>query len=93
MRRGNVRDLRNIAERFVLGLGGRSGGLAPVIEGDDGQPKTLPEQLDAIEATFVRTALADSGGNIQATADALGIPRRTLNEKMRKHGIQRKDFQ
>jgi two-component system C4-dicarboxylate transport response regulator DctD len=90
--RGNVRELRNIAERFVLQLGSRSGGLGPAMEGDGGKMQTLPAQMDAVEATFIGTALADNAGNIQATADALGIPRRTLNEKMRKYGLDRNDF-
>ena len=91
--RGNVRELRNIAERFVLNLGSRFGGLGPALESGGGKPHTLPEQMDAVESTFIQSALADHAGNTQATADALGIPRRTLNEKMRKHGIDRKSFQ
>jgi two-component system C4-dicarboxylate transport response regulator DctD len=63
------------------------------MEGDGGKQQTLPAQMDAVEGTFLRTALTDNAGNIQATADALGIPRRTLNEKMRKHGLDRKEFQ
>jgi two-component system C4-dicarboxylate transport response regulator DctD len=51
-----------------------------------------PERMDAVESTFIRAAPADHAGNVQATADALGIPRRTLNEKMRKHGLDRKEF-
>lgn len=90
--RGNVRELRNIAERFVLHLGPGLGGLAPVLEADGGKSQTLSAQMDAIEATFIKTALIDNSGNIQATADALGIPRRTLNDKMRKHAIDKKDF-
>ncbi len=90
--RGNVRELRNAAERFVLGLGHKQGGIAHVLSGDGGRPKTLPEQMDAVETVFVRTALQESNGNIQAAADVLGIPRRTLNEKMRKYGLERKDY-
>ena len=90
--RGNVRELRNAAERFVLGLGHKQGGIAHVLIGDGGRPKTLPEQMDAVETVFVRTALQESNGNIQAAADVLGIPRRTLNEKMRKYGLERKDY-
>jgi two-component system C4-dicarboxylate transport response regulator DctD len=89
--RGNVRELRNIAERFVLALGARPGGLGPLLDSDGGKPKTLPDQIEAIEAVLIRTALADSHGNIQATADALGIPRRTLNEKMRRYGLDRRE--
>ena len=79
-----------MAERFVLGLGAAhrraqercSQRKAP-------RPRSLPEQLDAIESLLIRNALAESHGNIQATADALGIPRRTLNEKMRRYGLER----
>ena len=87
--RGNVRELRNIAERFVLALGARPGGLGPLLDSDGGRPKTLPDQIDAIEAVLIRAALVDAHGNIQATADALGLPRRTLNEKMRKYNLDR----
>jgi two-component system C4-dicarboxylate transport response regulator DctD len=90
--RGNVRELRNVTERFVLHLGTQAGRLGPVMDGAGGKRHTLPEQMDAVESTFIRAALADHAGNIQATADALGIPRRTLNEKMRKHGLDRKEF-
>jgi two-component system C4-dicarboxylate transport response regulator DctD len=90
--RGNVRELRNAAERLVLGLGHKQGGIAHVLNGDGGRLKTLPEQMDAVETVFVRTALQESNGNIQAAADVLGIPRRTLNEKMRKYGLERKDY-
>lgn len=87
--RGNVRELRNAAERHVLGLGGKAGGG---LDGDGARRKPLPEQMDAVEAAFIRSALEESGGNIQAAADALGIPRRTLNEKMRRYNLERQDF-
>ena len=89
--RGNVRELRNIAERFVLQLGPQAG--VPGTDRDSARRLALPEQLDAVESTLIRVALAEHGGNVQVTADALGIPRRTLNEKMRKHGLERKEFQ
>jgi DNA-binding NtrC family response regulator len=90
--RGNVRELRNIAERFVLGLGQKKEGIVHVLDSDGGRAKALPEQMDAVESVFIQTALQESNGNIQAAADALGIPRRTLNEKMRKYGLERKDY-
>lgn len=88
--RGNVRELRNVAERAVLHLGPGFGGLTPILESSS-KLQTLSEQMDTIEATFIRAALMDHSGNIQAAADALGIPRRTLNDKMRKHGIDKKE--
>jgi two-component system C4-dicarboxylate transport response regulator DctD len=90
--RGNVRELRNVAERFVLGLGQKETGIARVLDGDGGLTKTLPEQMDAVESVFIQTALQKNNGNVQLAADALGIPRRTLNEKMRKYGLERKDY-
>src|SRR5262249_20447162 len=90
--RGNVRELRNIAERFVLQLGGPGGPLGSMSEGAGERRPTLPEQMDAVESTLIRTALADNAGNVQAAADALGVPRRTLSEKLRKHGLDRKEF-
>jgi two-component system C4-dicarboxylate transport response regulator DctD len=90
--RGNVRELRNVAERFVLGLGQKTEGIAHVLDSDGGRAKALPEQMDAVESVFIQTALQESNGNIQAAADTLGVPRRTLNEKMRKYGLERKDY-
>ena len=90
--RGNVRELCNVAERFVLGLAHKPHGIAEVLDGSGDHRRSLPEQMDAVEAVFISTALQESGGNVQAAADALGIPRRTLNEKMRKYGLQRKEF-
>ncbi|MFO0993984.1 MAG: sigma-54 dependent transcriptional regulator [Hyphomicrobiales bacterium] len=91
--RGNVRELRNIAERYVLGLGSRRVGIAGVLDSVGGQSKSLPEQMDTVEGILIGTALRECGGNIQTAADALGIPRRTLNEKMRRYHLERKDYQ
>ena len=87
--RGNVRELRNVAERFVLHLGPGFGGIA--LEDDADKEQTLIAKMDAVEARFIKTALTDNCGNIQLTADELGIPRRTLNDKIRKHGIDKKE--
>ncbi len=88
--RGNVRELRNVAERHVLALGGK---IANALDGPTGARKPLPDQMDSVEAAFIRTALEEGKGNIQAAADALGIPRRTLNEKMRRFGLERQSFE
>ena len=90
--RGNVRELRNVAERFTLGLGQKVNGIAQVLEDNSAGAKALPEQMDSIESALIQTALQDANGAIQAAADALGIPRRTLNEKMRKYNLERKDY-
>ncbi|MFE0016025.1 sigma-54-dependent transcriptional regulator [Mesorhizobium sp. NPDC059054] len=78
---GNVRELRNVAERFVLGL-------EDVGEGRnfDGS-LTLEEQMDRVERTIILDSLSAQEGRVGATADQLGISRKTLYLKMRKHGI------
>ena len=87
--RGNVRELRNVAERYVLGLGGRGEGLTGLLSLRGGKPVPLPDQLDLVEAALIRSALEACNGQMQATAELLGIPRRTLNEKVRKYRLDR----
>jgi len=80
---GNVRELKAEAERHVLGYPQ----LAPATaEDDDG---SLPGRLAAYEAQLIREALAAAGGSVAEAAAALGIPRRTLAEKMTRHGLRR----
>nr|WP_314877464.1 sigma-54 dependent transcriptional regulator [uncultured Pseudomonas sp.] len=82
---GNVRELANAAERHALGLA--SAGH----EGDAVGP-SLAEQMEAFEAQCLRAALRQAGGEIKAVIEALQLPRRTLNEKMQRHGLVREDF-
>lgn len=81
---GNVRELANAAERHVLGLGRAAATSGP------GQ--SLAEQLDAFEAQCLRQALQQCRGNIAEVMALLQLPRRTLNEKMQRHGISRSEF-
>jgi len=81
---GNVRELANAAERHVLGL-------------DSGAPQStadlsLYEQMEAFEAQCLRNALARHKGDIKAVMEELKLPRRTLNEKMQRHGLMREVF-
>jgi two-component system C4-dicarboxylate transport response regulator DctD len=85
---GNVRELRAAAERYALGLPplGRSG------IGDMAANGTrLPERVAAYEASLIRAALEEHGGNAQAASEALGVPRRTLSEKIARYGLKSTD--
>ncbi|WP_369989989.1 sigma-54-dependent transcriptional regulator [Pseudomonas xanthosomatis] len=82
---GNVRELANAAERHALGLG--SPNLAPRAEG-----QSLSDQVEAFEAQCLRAALRQHKGEIKGVMEALQLPRRTLNEKMQRHGLVREDF-
>ena len=82
---GNVRELANAAERQVLGLDGPAAEGIPV-----GQ--SLVAQQEAFEAHCIRSALRRHRGDIKAVMHELQLPRRTLNEKMQRHGLVREDF-
>lgn len=83
---GNVRELRNEAERFVLGLDGLGENASSVPDAD---LKTLEAAVDAAERRAILKAIAIHGGRIGHSADALGVSRKTLYLKMRKHGLER----
>lgn len=81
---GNVRELANAAERFLLNLDGS----ANEPSGD----QSLAAQVDAFEAQCLRSALGRHKGDIKAVLNELQLPRRTLNEKMQRHGLARGSF-
>ena len=84
---GNVRELTHFAERVALGLD-------PDMDDKDSSaaPPTLPERVDRFEADTIRQTLADHGGDVKSTVEALGIPRKTFYDKLQRHGISRRDF-
>jgi two-component system C4-dicarboxylate transport response regulator DctD len=45
--------------------------------------------MQAYEKFIIEYALNHCERNIASTADYLGLPRRTLNDKLQKHGIER----
>lgn len=84
---GNVREVRNEAERLVLGLtdvddAAAVSGTAP-----------LSERVGQFERQVIADALRDNQGRIGVTAEALGIPRKTLYLRMRKFGLHAEDYQ
>ena len=81
---GNVRELANVAERQVLGLD------EPVQGIDPGQ--SLAAQQEAFEAQCLRAALTRHKGDVKAVLEELQLPRRTFNEKLQRHGLNREMF-
>lgn len=77
---GNLDELRAHAERLVLALPG-----APATPPDT---LTLPDRLAQIEAQIIADALLAADGSSARAADALGIARRTLNEKIARLGLR-----
>lgn len=90
---GNVRELRNLAERYVL-LGATCDyNLEQLMFGNTGhEPLTLPEQVNLFEKSLIQQALARNKGSIKATLEDLGLPRKTLYDKLKKYQLSREDF-
>ncbi|EPJ88556.1 MULTISPECIES: sigma-54 dependent transcriptional regulator [Pseudomonas] len=87
---GNVRELQNAAERFALGLELALDNAAP--DGSPGAPVEvvsggLSEQVENFEKTLIAAELARPHSSVRSLAEALGIPRKTLHDKLRKHGL------
>lgn len=97
---GNVRQLINLAERAVLQSRRGSGTIASLLMSDheDMQPvmttegKPLKEYVEAFERMLIDNTMRRHKGSIVNVMEELCLPRRTLNEKMAKYGLQRSDY-
>ena len=56
------------------------------------EKKRLREYVANFEKSLLIQALTESGGNIGKVCELLNVPRRTLNEKLVKHDLNRNDF-
>ncbi|MGN7158949.1 sigma-54-dependent transcriptional regulator [Sphingomonas sp. SAFR-052] len=81
--RGNVRALRNFAVQTVLALTRDDPGEAGL---------SLTERLARLEAAMIGEALQQAGGDVTATAETLGLPRRSLYDRLQRHGIDASSF-
>ena len=92
---GNVRELENAVERGIVVARG------PVLQEEDfaflvqqqeeraGWTAPPDMTLKEVEQRVVETALRRSAGNVKAAAQALGIDRSTLYDKIKRYGIER----
>ncbi|MBD8475408.1 sigma-54-dependent Fis family transcriptional regulator [Pseudomonas sp. CFBP 8770] len=85
---GNVRELQNAAERFALGLELALDNSEP---GPVDMARTvaggLSEQVEHFERALIAAEMSRSHTSVRSLAEALGIPRKTLHDKLRKHGL------
>ncbi len=97
---GNVRQLINVAERAVLQNRRGSGSIASLLMADNAEigpvitteGKPLKEYVEAFERMLIDNTMRRHKGSIASVMDELCLPRRTLNEKMAKYGLQRSDY-
>ena len=89
---GNVRELRNLAERLVLfGSDEKIGGAEADLSAAQGLA-SLPDQVAAFEKALIVQALRQSHGCAGEAIEALGLPRKTFYDKLKKYGLKRQDF-
>jgi two-component system, NtrC family, C4-dicarboxylate transport response regulator DctD len=83
---GNARELKNYAVKEVLGL----------TDGPDQNPNSsqlpLNERVRRFEAWVIEEALRSTRGNVTAAQAILGVPRKTLYEKMTRLSIEAARF-
>ena len=97
---GNVRQLINVAERAVLQNRRGTGSIASLLMADTEETKPamttegkpLKEFVEAFERMLIDNTMRRHKGSIVAVMEELCLPRRTLNEKMAKYGLQRSDY-
>ncbi len=90
---GNIRELRNIAERYVLLGEAYNFDLATLMNSDDKQEGlSLAEQVACFEKILIEQALNRHKGSTREVMDALDLPRKTLTDKMKKYGLERGQF-
>jgi two-component system response regulator AauR len=78
---GNIRELRNAAERFALGLPAFSQGAGP------GGGLSFAEAVEAFERNLLHDALARNGGNLSQASQDLGMAKTTLFDKVKKYRL------
>jgi len=103
---GNVRELRNVIEQAAVLASGESIEEADLnLSGaDDGRATHVPEPNDApfsdakkrviedFERSFLLRALRDNDGNISRTAEAIGMVRQSLQQKIRELELRDEDW-
>ena len=97
---GNIRELQNIVERSVILTNGDTFGiekawLASKEATRQELPGPLPNTLQNQEREIIETALAESKGKVagpEGAAAKLGIPRSTLDSKIKQLRIKKNKF-
>ncbi|MET3781538.1 two-component system C4-dicarboxylate transport response regulator DctD [Brevundimonas sp. 1080] len=77
---GNIRELAHFAERVALSLDDNT--RAP----DDGL--SLPDRVNRFEGELLRDALQSHRGDISAVLAEMQVPRKTLYDKLQRHGLK-----
>lgn len=80
---GNIRELRNVADRCVLGI---ESGSPPFGQPRADGPTPLAETVEAFERALIADTLRRHG-SLARTAEALVVAKTTLHDKIKKYGL------
>ena len=98
---GNVRQLINLAEKAILQNFRSDGSLTKLLmeeinvtaqKGEEIIGKPLKEHVEAFEKMLIDNTMKRNRGSITSVMKELGLPRRTLNEKMAKYQLSRSNY-
>jgi DNA-binding NtrC family response regulator len=105
---GNVRELRNAVERAAVLAAGDEIGAADLALPEPGDPESGEEAahpagervfseakrgaVERFERAFLLRALREHGGNVSRTAEAIGMVRQSLQQKIRELGLREEDW-
>jgi len=92
-RPGNVCELQDVAERFVLSQV-HSQKTMSLVECNVAvtKPPCLADQVGPFEKCAIANELERQKGNIKATVESLNLLRKTLYDKMRRYKLNRHDY-
>ena len=87
--RGNLRALRHMAERWVLSQNMPDNlPLEDTGNTDLSAPASLPGKIEQFEKLIIEQSLLKNNGNVTQSHAELGIPRKTLYDKLQRHSIK-----
>jgi two-component system nitrogen regulation response regulator NtrX len=103
---GNVRELRNVLEQAAvlasgeaievgdLHLPGGSGGAEPALQMGEGMTfgDAKRQTVESFERDFLLRALRRNEGNVSRTAQAIGMVRQSLQQKIRELDLRSEDW-
>jgi DNA-binding NtrC family response regulator len=98
---GNVRQLINLAEKAILQNFKSDGSLTKLLmeeinvttqKSEEVNGKPLKEHVEAFEKMLIDNTMKRNKGSITSVMKELGLPRRTLNEKMAKYQLSRSNY-
>ena len=84
-----TRFIRHVSHEFRTPLSSIIGFAAPVAAPAPADGVVLPRglTLDEVEARYIDETLRELGGNVSAAADRLGVSRKVLWQRRKRHGL------